>query len=60
MAFGLKVTYLSQFPNLRVLNLAGNPIAKEKEYKLYVLAHIKNLKYLDYRLVDSETVHYKR
>ncbi|KAJ3037779.1 Dynein regulatory complex subunit 3 [Rhizophlyctis rosea] len=50
------LTYLTRFPNLRVLNAAGNALCKNPNYKHWVLAHIRNLKYLDYRLVDSESV----
>ena len=32
----------------------GNPFCQEDEYRRYVLAHLKNLKYLDYRLVDQQ------
>eukprot|EP00899_Mesostigma_viride_P026340 jgi/Mesvir1/6891/Mv09053-RA.2 len=50
------VMYLRRFQELRLVNLAGNPICKDPEYRPYVLAHIKNLKYLDYRLVDEASV----
>ncbi|KAJ3123148.1 Dynein regulatory complex subunit 3 [Nowakowskiella sp. JEL0407] len=50
------LSYLSRFENLRVLNAAGNSLCKNPNYRHYVLAHIRNLKYLDYRLVDEESV----
>ena len=34
----------------------GNPFCQEGEYRSYVLAHLKHLKYLDYRLVDEQAV----
>ncbi|RKO84920.1 hypothetical protein BDK51DRAFT_12687, partial [Blyttiomyces helicus] len=48
--------YLIKFKNLRVLNVAGNTICKNANYRHYVLAHMRSLKYLDYRLVDEESV----
>jgi len=45
--------YLRPFKELRLINFAGNPICKDPEYRSYVLSHIKNLKYLDYRLVEA-------
>lgn len=51
------VNYLRQFRNLRLVNLAGNPICKEHDYRSYVLSHIKDLTYLDYRRVAGEDVH---
>ncbi|KAJ3159993.1 Dynein regulatory complex subunit 3 [Geranomyces michiganensis] len=50
------VNYLSKFEDLRVLNLSGNTIAKHANYRNYILAHIRGLRYLDYRLVDDESV----
>ncbi|KAI9197072.1 uncharacterized protein BJ171DRAFT_562845 [Polychytrium aggregatum] len=50
------ISYLTRFEKLRVLNAAGNAICKNPNYNTYVLAHVKNLKYLDYRLVLSEKV----
>jgi hypothetical protein len=34
----------------------GNPFCQEDEYRRYVLAHLKHIKYLDYRLVDQQAV----
>lgn len=48
--------YLRQIPSIRILNLDGNPICMNEDYRPYVLAHIKNLRYLDYRLVDGGAV----
>ncbi|EGF76279.1 hypothetical protein BATDEDRAFT_92813 [Batrachochytrium dendrobatidis JAM81] len=50
------LAYLLKFENLRVLNVAGNALCKNPNYKPYCLAHLKNLKYLDYRLVDEESL----
>ncbi len=50
------VMYLRQFRNLRLVNLAGNPFCKEHDYRSYVLSHIKDLTYLDYRRVVNADV----
>jgi len=48
--------YLRQFKKLRLVNLAGNPIAALPDYRSYVLSHIKDLTYLDYRRVNAADV----
>jgi len=48
------IKYLSKLKNnLQVLKLAENDFAKggEKEYNLRIIAHLRNLKYLDYELI---------
>mmetsp|Transcript_9653 Transcript_9653/g.15802 ORF Transcript_9653/g.15802 Transcript_9653/m.15802 type:complete len:558 (+) Transcript_9653:161-1834(+) len=50
------IQYLRKFQNLRCLNLAGNPMCKDQDYKNYVLAFLKFLTYLDYRLVDDAAI----
>lgn len=50
------LVYLTRFENLRVLNASGNPVAKHQDYRNFVLAHMRDLKYLDYRLIDEESV----
>lgn len=50
------ILYLRRFGNLRMVTLTGNPVCKDPEYRSYVLAHLKHLKYLDYRLVDPAQV----
>jgi len=50
------VMYLRNFAHLQALNLIGNPFCQEEEYRRYVLAHLKHIKYLDYRLVDQQAV----
>lgn len=50
------VMYLRSFRELQAVNFVGNPFCQEVEYRNYVLAHLKYLKYLDYRLVDEQAV----
>ena len=50
------ITYLRGFANLQVLKLEGNKICDELNYKSYVIAHISQLKYLDYVLLDPEDI----
>lgn len=38
---------------MRTLNLSGNPFAEEANYKDYVIAHLPELVYLDFRLIDE-------
>ncbi|TYZ65515.1 hypothetical protein PybrP1_008974 [[Pythium] brassicae (nom. inval.)] len=45
--------YLKCLDSLRVLNLAGNPVCSDPEYRTFLLAHLDRLQYLDYALVDS-------
>ena len=52
----LQLEYLTRFENLRVLNALGNPISKNPNYKHYALAYLKGLRYLDYRLVDDDSI----
>lgn len=47
------LTYLRRFKFLRSANFAGNPFNEKEEYKAFVVAHLPNLEYLDYRLVDT-------
>lgn len=48
------VMYLRQFSKLHLVNLEGNPLCKDPEYKHFLLAHLKYLKYLDYSSVNED------
>ncbi|XP_075686746.1 dynein regulatory complex subunit 3 [Rhinoderma darwinii] len=45
--------YLRRFKQLRTLNLSGNPLSEDEQYKLFVAAHLPDLVYLDFRLIDE-------
>ncbi|XP_077305649.1 dynein regulatory complex subunit 3 [Lithobates pipiens] len=47
------LVYLRRFEHLRTLNLAGNPLCEDTNHKLFVAAHLPNLVYLDFRLLDE-------
>lgn len=51
-----QLRYLRRFKNLKTLNLSDNPFCKQDEYKQYVIAFLSNLEFLDYRLVDQQSV----
>uniref|UniRef100_A0A8C9ZMX4 Dynein regulatory complex subunit 3 n=1 Tax=Sander lucioperca TaxID=283035 RepID=A0A8C9ZMX4_SANLU len=51
-----KVLYLRKFKNLFTVNLFGNPVSKEDDYKFFIAAYFPNLVCLDYRLLDEKTV----
>ena len=48
--------YLRKFKSLHLVNLEGNPVCKEEEYKMMLLAFLPNIKYLDYALVHKTDV----
>jgi len=50
------VLYLRQFSKLRLVTLEGNPVCKDPEYRMYVLAHLEHLRYLDYSLIERSEV----
>lgn len=48
------ISYLKKFQHLEVVKLEGNPMCADHEaYRLYVIAHLSHLKYLDYILIDE-------
>ncbi|XP_017678510.1 PREDICTED: dynein regulatory complex subunit 3 isoform X1 [Lepidothrix coronata] len=49
------VVYLRRLKSLRTLNLSGNPFCDDKQYMLFVVAHLPNLVYLDFKLVRDTT-----
>ncbi|XP_039935412.1 dynein regulatory complex subunit 3 [Hirundo rustica] len=49
------VVYLRRLKNLRTLNLGGNPFCSKEHYRLFVVAHLPSLLYLDFKLVRRST-----
>jgi len=52
----LQLLYLRRFKQLKTLNLSGNPFCKQDGYKQYVLAFLSGLDFMDYRLIDKQSV----
>lgn len=50
------VQYLRPFRNLRIINMMGNPCSKDPEYNTRIIAYLRDIVYVDYRLVDPEKV----
>lgn len=48
---------LSTLPRLRYLSLLDNPVTKQPNYRLYVVARCKALKSLDFRKVKQKVRH---
>jgi hypothetical protein len=48
---------LSTLPRLKYLSLVDNPVAKQPNYRLYVIARCKKLKVLDFRKVKQKVHH---
>lgn len=48
------VLYLRSLKSLKTLCLKGNPFCEKNDYMLFVLAHLNQIIYLDYRLVDDD------
>ncbi|XP_053707986.1 dynein regulatory complex subunit 3 [Synchiropus splendidus] len=48
------ILHLRKLKNLRTLNVFGNPLLMECDYKLFIAAHFPNLMYLDYRVLTQE------
>lgn len=47
------VKMLRSFPELKVVNLAGNPMCTDSDYKYFSIAYLKSIRYLDYQLVEK-------
>ena len=51
-----EIIKLRQLKELRMLTLAGNPVADSGEYRYTALAYLRDLMYFDYALVDPAEV----
>lgn len=49
-----QVQFLSRLPHLQILNLSDNPIARDANYRRYIIAALPNLQQLDDIGVSSE------
>lgn len=49
-----EVQVLREFEHLRCLCMEGNPICKQDNYNMHVLAYLPQLKYRDYMLLDKK------
>ncbi len=56
LSFYLKILYLRNFRELKTTCLRGNPFCERDDFMFYVLAHLNQIIYLDYRLVDQNLV----
>ncbi|NXR32039.1 DRC3 protein, partial [Zosterops hypoxanthus] len=52
------VVCLRRLKSLRTLNLSGNPFCSKEHYRLFVVAHLPSLVYLDFKLVSHSTVRF--
>uniref|UniRef100_A0A8C3QQB8 Dynein regulatory complex subunit 3 n=1 Tax=Cyanoderma ruficeps TaxID=181631 RepID=A0A8C3QQB8_9PASS len=50
-----QVVCLRRLKNLRTLTLSGNPFCSKEHYRLFVVAHLPSLVYLDSKLVRHST-----
>jgi len=48
--------YLRTMQNLRVLNIKGNPVCHDAEYRYFILAYLEKIKFLDYGMVSKEEI----
>lgn len=48
--------YLRGFPVLNLVNLDGNPVCEDPDYRTVCLAYLKPLKYLDYEMIEPSEV----
>lgn len=45
------ILLLRDFKDLRVLSLENNPLVKQTNYRLHVIAYLKNLRYFDHKVI---------
>ncbi|RYH07278.1 hypothetical protein EON65_41925 [archaeon] len=49
-----QILRIRQIRSLKMLTLMNNPIAKETDYRMLVLAYVDSITYLDYALIDPQ------
>jgi hypothetical protein len=47
---------MRRFKSLKTICLRGNPFCEKNDYSIYVLSHLSQIVYIDYRLVDQSIV----
>ena len=50
------ILYLRRFQSLKTVCLKENPFCEKENYLMFTLAHLNQVVYLDYRLVDENVV----
>lgn len=48
-----EVVYLRRFKHLKSLNLKGNSMCKQKDHQAFVVAHLENVTFFNFRLIDE-------
>lgn len=56
MLHATQIMYLRQFSKLNLLNMDGNPVCEDPDYRTVCLAYLKPIRYLDYEMVDPSEV----
>jgi hypothetical protein len=51
-----EIHYLRHFKHLRCLVVKENPVCKDDNFHVSVLAHLRQLRYLDYELINQQAV----
>jgi hypothetical protein len=46
-----QIVYLRRFPNLKSLNMVGNPCAETEDFRLFIATFLPQLVYYEYRLI---------
>lgn len=50
--------YLRQFRELKTICVKGNPITQKADFMPFILAHLPQIVYLDYKRVDQNIVRF--
>ncbi|KAI5070160.1 hypothetical protein GOP47_0014503 [Adiantum capillus-veneris] len=51
-----EILYLRRLKSLQLLTLDGNPLCKDQDYRTYVIGHLRDLRFLDHRVVDEASL----
>lgn len=54
------VMYLRRFTRLRLVNLKGNPVERDTDYRTVFLAFLKYVTFLDFGMIESKEVPHAR